>query len=178
MSRSWLGLTCPDPSLAEPGNRPLASKTVGALLKLLEDDRAAISVLSAIVLVVVIGSSALSVEFGHALLQRLDNQRVADLAAYAGALVCNSSGADAAKSAASNIAALNGLTSNNATVTTDIVASPRGNGNLAVQVTVTTSLTMYLARLMTSSASLSVVASSSAEIEPGIVGGRTALLVQ
>jgi uncharacterized membrane protein len=158
----------------------LVSKTVSALRKLLDDDRAAISVLSAISLVVVIGISALSVEFGRALLQRLDNQRIADLAAYAGALVYDSAGADAARRTASNIAALNGLTSQSATITTEFVESPRSNGNLAVQVTVTTNLTMYLARVLTSNTSLSVVASASAEIEPGAAsGGRSAaLLVQ
>src|SRR6516165_5230245 len=118
--------------------------------KLIGDDLAAISVPSALCLVVVIGISALSVEFGHALLQRSDNQRVADLAAYGGALVYYSSGSNAAQSAAMNIAALNGLTSGNATITCDIVESPRGNGNLAMRVTVTTNLPMYLARVLTS----------------------------
>jgi uncharacterized membrane protein len=148
--------------------------------KLLGDDRAAISVPSALSLVVVIGISALSVEFGHALLQRSDNQRVADLAAYGGALVYNSSGSNAAKSAASNIAALNGLTSGNATVTGEIVASPRGNGNLAMQVTVTTRLPLYLARVLTSDTNVPVTVTAYAEIEPSVgSGGRsTALLVQ
>jgi uncharacterized membrane protein len=166
--------------LAEPSNRPPLWKTVATFRKLFVDDRAAISVLSALSLVVVIGISALSVEFGHALLQRSDNQRVADLAAYSGALVYNFSGSNAAKNAALNIAALNGFTSGNATVTGDIVASPRGNGNLAVQVTVTTRLPLYLARVLTSDTNLSVAATSYAEIEPGVGnGGRsTALLVQ
>ena len=81
---------------------------------------------------------------------------------------------------ARKIAALNSLASDNATVATDIVASPRGNGNLAVHVTVTTNLTMYLARVLTSNTSLSVVAIASAEIQPGVAnGGRSAaLLVQ
>jgi uncharacterized membrane protein len=148
--------------------------------RLIRDDRAAISVASAFSLVVVIGIAALSVEFGHALLQRSDNQRVADLAAYGGALVYNSSGSNAAKSAASNIAALNGLTSDNATVTADIVESPRGNGNPAMRVTVTTNLPMYLAPVLTRSTILSVTATAYAEVEPNIgsQGPSTALLVQ
>jgi uncharacterized membrane protein len=155
-------------------------KIVGMFQKLLGDDRAAVSVPSALSLVVIIGISALAVEFGHALLQRLDNQRVADLAAWGGALAYNSSGSDAAKSVANNIAALNGLTSGNATVTGDIVASPRGNGNLAMQVTVTTRLPLYLARALTGNTNLPVVATAYAEIEPGTgIGGRsTAQLVQ
>ena len=148
--------------------------------KLLGDDRAAISVASALSLVAVIGIAALSVEFGHALLQRSDNQRVADLAAYGGALVYNYSGSNAASGAASNIAALNGLTSGNATVAADIVELPRGNGKLAMRVTVTTNLPMYLARVLTSGTSLSVAATAYAEIEPNIAGesSSTALLVQ
>ena len=148
--------------------------------KLIDDDRAAISVASALCLVVVIGISALSVEFGHALLQQSDNQRIADLAAYGGALVYHSSGSNAARSAASNIAALNGLTSSSTSVTADIVESPRGNGNVAMQVTVTTRLPMYLARVLTGNTDLPVAATAYAEIEPGIggAGSRTALLVQ
>jgi uncharacterized membrane protein len=155
-------------------------KPAGVSRKLLGDDRGAISVASAISLAAVIGIAALSVEFGHALLQRSDNQRVADLAAYGGALVYNNSGSNAAKGAASNIAALNGLTSGNATVVADIVASPRGNGKLAMRVTVTTSLPMYLARVLTSSTILPVAATAYAEIEPNIVSqsSSTALLVQ
>jgi len=147
---------------------------------LLGDNRAAISVASALSLVAVIGIASLSVEFGHALLQRSDNQRVADLAAYGGALVYNSSGSNAAKSAASSVAALNGFTTGNTTVAADIVDSPRGNGRLAMRVTVTTNLPMYLARVLTSSTSLSVAATAYAEIEPNIAGQspNTALLVQ
>jgi uncharacterized membrane protein len=155
-------------------------KPAGVSKKLLGDDRGAISVVSALSLVAVIGIAALSVEFGHALLRRSDNQRVADLAAYGGALVYNSSGSNAAKGVAGSIAALNGLTSGNATVAADIVESPRGNGKLAMRVTVTTNLPMYLARVLTSSTTLPVAATAYAEIEPNIVSqsSSTALLVQ
>jgi uncharacterized membrane protein len=155
-------------------------KPAGTFRKLLGDDRGAISVASALSLVAVIGIAALSVEFGHALLQRSDNQRVADLAAYGGALVYNNSGSNAATGAASNIAALNGLTSGNAAVAADIVESPRGNGKLAMRVMVTTNLPMYLARVLTNSTILPVAATAYAEIEPNIASqsSSTALLVQ
>jgi Putative Flp pilus-assembly TadE/G-like len=144
--------------------------------KLIWQEAAAVSVLSALSLAVVIGISALAVEFGHGLLQRSDNQRVADLAAYAGALVYNSgASATTAKGAASNIAALNGLTSSNATVTPAIVASPRANGNQAMQVTVTTSLPMYLAEVLMASTTLPVTATGYAEIEPAAPGCIIAL---
>jgi uncharacterized membrane protein len=137
--------------------------------KLLGDDRAAISILASLCLVPVIGISALAVEFGDALLQRSDNQRVADLAAYGGALVFSSSGStNDAESAAINIAALNGFPGRgNVTVVPQIVPSPRGDGNQAMQVTVTTSLPMYLARVVTGDATLSVAATAYAEIRPG-----------
>lgn len=57
--------------------------------KFCRDDRGAIAVLTALSIVVVIGMASLAVEFGHGLLQRSDNQRVADLAAYGGVLDYN-----------------------------------------------------------------------------------------
>jgi uncharacterized membrane protein len=148
-------------------------EAVGISRKLLCDERAAIGVLSAVSLAAVIGISALVVEYGHGLLQRSDNQRVADLAAYGGALVYNS-GASAAT--ANNIAALNGLTSGNSTLSLNVVSSPRGNGKQALQVTVTTNVPMYLAQVAMASTTLPVAATAVAEIEPA--GPGTALLVQ
>ncbi len=141
------------------------------LRRLFGDTCGAISILSAIAFVAVIGVAALAVEFGYGLLQRTENQRIADLAAYGGALVYNSTGSTtSANGAVSNIVALNGLTSSNAT--SAIVSSPTGDGNQAMRVTVTTSVPLNLARVLTSSASLSVGATSYAEIKsdaPGCV---------
>ena len=124
-----------------------------------------------------IGIASLAVEYGHGLLQRSDNQRAADLAAYGGALVYNSTGGNAAtaRSAATGIAALNGFTSGNATVTPAIVSSPRGNGNQAMQVTINTNLPMYLAEVLTASTTLPVRATGYAEIEPDAPGCIIAL---
>jgi uncharacterized membrane protein len=139
----------------------MSREAVGVFRKLLVDDRAAISVLAALCLVAVIGISALAVEFGHGLLQRSDNQRVADLAAYAGALVFSSSGSRTdAERAARNIAALNGLSGDNPPIVTWL-------GNNRIMVTVTTRLPMYLARVLTGTATLSVVATAYVEIKPG-----------
>ena len=139
--------------------------------RLFGDTCGAISILGAFSLVSVIGISALAVEFGYGLLQRTENQRIADLAAYAGALVYNSSGSStSASGAASNIVALNGVSSSNAT--SAIVSSPTGDGNQAMQVTVTTSNPLILARVLTTTATLSVSATSYAEIKadaPGCV---------
>jgi uncharacterized membrane protein len=139
------------------GNLRSLREAAGISRKLLCDERAAISVLGAVGLAAVIGISAVVVEYGHGLLQRSDNQRVADLAAYGGALVYGSSGSSAAISAACNIAVLNGLGCDNGTVRVVI------NGN-RIRVTVTTNLPMYLARVMTSSATLPVEATAYADI--------------
>jgi uncharacterized membrane protein len=165
-------------------------EAVGISRKLLCEERAAIGVLSAVSLAAVIGISALVVEYGHGLLQRSDNQRVADLAAYGGALVYNTiynatgsvaSATTSGESAATNIAALNGLTGVGITVIPAIVTSPRLDGNNAMQVTVTTNLPMYLAEVLVASTSLPVKATSYAEIvppAPGSVGPPTVALVQ
>ena len=126
------------------------------------DEQGAISVLAAFVLVAVVGVSALALEYGHGLLQKVENQRAADLAAYGGALVYNSTGStDSATSAATNIAALNGLSSG---VTPSYVSSPSGDGNHAIEVTATTNLPLMLARVLTSNTTLPVTATAYAEI--------------
>jgi Putative Flp pilus-assembly TadE/G-like len=136
---------------------------IGRLRGLLGDRRGSISVLSAFVLVGVIGVSALALEYGHGLLQKTENQRVADLAAYAGALVYNSTSSTAsAESAANNVAALNGL-SGDATPT--VVTSPTGDGNQAMQVTVTSNVPLLLARVLTSNTTMAVSATAYAEMK-------------
>jgi hypothetical protein len=131
--------------------------------KLLADRRAAISIMAALSLAVVIGVASLAVEFGHALLQRSEDQRVADLAAYGGALVYNAtSSQSSATGAATNIAALNGISSG---VTPSLVTSPTGDGNQAIEVNVTTSVPLYLARVLTTKSSLSVGATAWAEMK-------------
>ncbi len=137
------------------------------------DEQGAISVLAAFVLVAVVGVSALALEYGHGLLQKVENQRAADLAAYGGALVYNSTGSsDSATSAASNIAALNGLSSG---VTPSYVSSPSGDGNHAIEVTATTNLPLELARVLTSNTTLPVSATAYAEINSSAPGCIIAL---
>jgi uncharacterized membrane protein len=165
-------------------------EAVGISWKRLCDERAAISVLSAVSLAAVIGVSALVTEYGHGLLQRSDNQRVADLAAYGGALAYNTvykatgsvaSGTTSGESAATKIATLNGLTGGGITVTSAFVTWPRLDGNTAMQVTVTTNLPMYVAEVLLASTTLPVTAISYAEIVPaatGSVGMPTVALVQ
>jgi hypothetical protein len=144
------------------------------LRQLMGERRGAITVLSAFAMVAVIGFSALALEFGYGLLSRVDNQRIADIAAYSGALAYNSSGsATTANSAAGNIVALNGLSSSAAS--SSVVASPSGNGNQAVQVTVTTSNPLMLAKLIKPGATLPVSATAYAEIKSDAPGCIIAL---
>jgi hypothetical protein len=141
--------------------------------KLLRDQRAAISIIAALSLATVIGIAALALEYGHALLQRSENQRVADLAAYGGALVYNStSSSSSATGAATNIAALNGISSG---VSPSLVNSPTGDGNKAIEVNVTTSVPLYLARVLTTNTSVSVGATAWAEVKTDAPGCIVAL---
>jgi Putative Flp pilus-assembly TadE/G-like len=148
-------------------------KLLRALQRLRADTGGSISILAAFVLVGMVGVSALALEYGHGLLQRTENQRVADLAAYAGALVYNStsSSSDAA-SAANNIAALNGLSGD---ATPSVVSSPTGDGNNAMQVTVTSNVPLLLARVLTTSTTLPVSATAYAEIKSDAPGCIIAL---
>jgi hypothetical protein len=136
--------------------------------------RGSISVLGALTIFAVIGFSGLALEFGHGLLRRLENQRIADIAAYGGALVYNSTGSSSkASSAAGNLASLNGLSS--LAASSSVANSPTGDGNQAVKVTITTSDPLLLAHVLTPSTTLSVSASAYAEINANAPGCIIAL---
>ncbi len=149
------------------------------LPRLLGDTRGAITILSAFAILAIVGSSALALEFGYGLLREVENQRIADIAAYGGALVYNSTGSTSSTSSAvGNLAALNGLSSTAAS--SNVVTSPSGSGNQAVKVTVTTSSPLMLSRVLASSTTLPVSATAYAEIKgdaPGCIialsGGGT-----
>ena len=99
------------------------------------DRRAAVSIVAALSLPALIAFSSMVAEYGHGLLVKTENQRVADLAAYAGALAYNSNGTTTSMTSAANaVASLNGIASAN--VSASLVNSPTGDGNQAVQVTV------------------------------------------
>jgi hypothetical protein len=142
--------------------------------RLVDDERGAISSIAALSLAMMVSVSGLALEFGHGLLERSENQRIADLAAYGGALVYNSTGSSSdATSAATNIAKLNGLTASNVSAT--VVSSPTGDGNSALDVTVTTAVPLHLARVLTSKSSLSIGAAAYAEMKANAPGCIVAL---
>jgi Flp pilus assembly protein TadG len=139
--------------------------------KIIDDRRGAIGVLGAFVLVSLLGMSALALEYGHSLLQKTENQRIADLAAVGGALVYNSTGStDSATSAIDNIVTLNGLPSTDASI-----AYPTANGNQQVQVTVTTQTPLLLARVLTTNTTLPVSAAAVAQVNSAAPGCIIAL---
>ena len=88
-------------------------KFISALQRLRADKSGSISILAAFVLVGVVGVSALALEYGHGLLQKAENQRVGrPRRLWRGArLRLDRARATSATSAASNIAALNGISS-------------------------------------------------------------------
>ena len=127
-----------------------------------KDRRGSVTAIAAALLAVLIGVAALAVEYGNGLLARAQDQRAADLAAYGAAVVYGTtSSTTTAQAAANNIATLNGIPTGGATYA--LVASPTGDGNQAVQVGVTTTAPLVLARVLGTGNTLTVKAASTAE---------------
>ncbi|HEX3995040.1 MAG TPA: hypothetical protein VHX39_28020, partial [Acetobacteraceae bacterium] len=103
----------------------------------LRESRASIALIGAAVIAMLAALGAVAVDLGTAYLAKVADQRAADSTAYAGALAYNvSSSVTTMNAAVSNLAALNGLPVGAASAS--LVASPSGDGNSAVRVTVTT----------------------------------------
>jgi Putative Flp pilus-assembly TadE/G-like len=137
--------------------------------------RASIALVGVAVIAMLAAMSAVGVDLGTAYLAKVTDQRAADSAAYAGALAYNASGTLAAmNSAVANLATLNGLPAGAATAS--LVASPSGDGNNAVLVSVNTAAPLYLAKVFQSAATLPVSATSYAEVRPNAPACIIALL--
>jgi hypothetical protein len=122
----------------------------------------------------IIAMAAFSVDLGGAYSALAQDQRVADIAAYSGALAYNNTGnATGISNAVSRIATLNGLSANaiSATMTT----SPTGDGNNAIQAQVTTASPIYFASAIGAGKTITVGSTSYAEIKAGTPGCITAL---
>ena len=133
------------------------------ILRLRRDRAGAVGIVAAFALPAVIGVSSLVGEYGHVLLVKTQDQRVADLAAYAGAIAYSASGANSAMTnAAAAVASLNGVPA--ASVNATLVNSPTGDGNQAVQVQVTTNVPVYLAQVVGAKTTVPVAATSAAEL--------------
>lgn len=144
------------------------------------DRRGAISVVAALSLPFVIGIVGLAIEYGNALVTKADNQRTADAAAFSAGLAYTAARtagaadpASAAAAAAVRIAVLNGVAAS--AVATTTLVSPRGTGNQAVQVTVTTGAPLMFARMLGTGSTLTVPAAATAELTGGAQGCLYAL---
>ncbi len=135
--------------------------------KLLGNRRGAVGFIGALAIPVLLGVGGFVAEYGNALVVHTDNQRVADAAAYAGAVaytVANSQ--DDMTAAVNRVAKYNGIAST--AVNSVLGNSPTNDGNQAVKVTITTNVPLVFARLINRSASSqSVPVQSYAELKAG-----------
>jgi hypothetical protein len=148
---------------------------MGWMIKLLfKDRRASVSIVGALMLPVLIGMTGLVAEYGRGLLTKVEDQRVADLAAYAGATAYNSTGSTTTmNSVIDEVALLNGIPAAN--IAGSLVSSPSGDGNQAVKVAVSTTNTIVLSTLVGSPATLPVGATAYAELKANAAGCIIAL---
>ncbi|MDR3513728.1 MAG: hypothetical protein P4L73_18990 [Caulobacteraceae bacterium] len=123
--------------------------------------------IAALALPVMIGIISLAAEYGNGLLVKAENQRTADLAAYAGALAYGSSSSTTAMTtAAQAVANLNGVASS--AVSASLVTSPSGDGAQAVQVSIATQTPLLLAKAVGLTATqLSISSTAYAELKAG-----------
>jgi Flp pilus assembly protein TadG len=145
-------------------------------VRFLRDQRGNFTVLSAIMMVTMAGIAGLAADYGNGLFNRMEDQRVADTAAVAGARVYDETrSASAVTTAVNNVAALNGVSSS--FVASGIGNSPTGDGNQAVSVTISSQPALTFSRLLyhPASGALLVRASAAAEMKPGGVGCVIAL---
>ncbi|HEY3777223.1 MAG TPA: pilus assembly protein TadG-related protein [Rhizomicrobium sp.] len=145
------------------------------LIRFIRDRRGNFSILSAVMLTSLVGVGGLAVDYGNGLYNRLKDQRVADIAAAAGARVYDETESNSAvATAVTNVGALNGVSGT--AISDTIVNSPTGDGNRAVKVTVTSQAPLTFARLLQpGKTSIAVQAVSLAEMKPGGSGCVIAL---
>ena len=136
---------------------------------------AATGVIVAIAMPVMLGVTGLAAEYGLGIVRKTELQRVADSAAYAGALAYNSTvdtgdGVAAMTAAAQRIAAFNAYSTG---MHVELVASPNGAGNSAVHVSLASSVPTIFSRFVSSQSSLPVTSQSYVEVTNG---GSTCVL--
>jgi hypothetical protein len=136
--------------------------------------KGSVSVVGALVLPLLIGMTGLVAEYGNGVLAKTQDQRLADLAAYAGAVAYNStSSTTTMTSVIDNVASLNGVPA--ADVTGALVSSPTGDGNQAVQVTVNTTVPLIISRILNTGTTLPVTSVAYAELKANATGCVIAL---
>lgn len=127
------------------------------------DERGGVLIIGALALPLVLGGASLVTEYGLALVTKAQHQRVADMAAYGGALAYmrNQSESDM-RSAASRLAVLNGVGAGKLTVA--LVDSPRTAGAKAVSVTINDTQPLFLAQVLNLDTNLEIASASLAEV--------------
>lgn len=139
------------------------------------DRKANVAILSSVMITSLVGVAGLVTEFGDGVLAKMQNQRVADAAAVAGAEIYASTKSSSTMSDAVNrIASLSGST---ATISSQLVSSPSGDGNQAVEVTAQSSVPIAMAKLLWGQSSLPVSVSSYAEMKTLGPGGGTGCIL-
>jgi len=131
--------------------------------RLFTDERGSVLIIGALALPLVIGVASLVTEYGLALVTKAQHQRVADLAAYSGALAYthNQSESDM-RSAAARLAVLNGVDAGKLTVA--LVDSPRTSGAKAVRVTINDTQPLFLAQVLNLNTDLEIASAALAEV--------------
>ncbi|MDT8853719.1 pilus assembly protein TadG-related protein [Paracoccaceae bacterium Fryx2] len=129
------------------------------------------SIVGALILPLLLGMSGLALEYGSALLTKVETQRVADLAAVAGASAYgrNQSLSDATR-AAESVAVLNGVARTRLVVTLEPL--PAAPGDKAARATITTQQTLLLARVLNAQQYLDVTVAALA----GTMAGKPACI--
>jgi Flp pilus assembly protein TadG len=129
-------------------------------------------IIAALLLPVLVGFTALVVEYGIGLMTRAENQRVADIAAFSGALEYSAAKSESGmRASALHAAKINGIDPKFVSVA--LVPAPRGTGD-AVQVRITTTAPIVLATILGANSELLVSAQSYAAI--GSAGEATCIL--
>ncbi len=135
-----------------------------------------VAIIVALSLPVLIGFASLAAEFTQGLLVQLRNQRTADLAAYAAATAYISTQSTASiNPVAKRVGQLNGVAPGD--VSANLVNSPSGSGNKAVQVDIQTDVPLLLSKLIKPRlTTLAVGATSFAEVVTGTATSSACLL--
>lgn len=159
-------------------SRPALASRLGAAVAAFRADRSGNTlIVGALALPVVLGVGALTLEYGDGVLARVENQRIADLASYSGAIAYAATSSQAAMTdAARNMAVLNGIAPGSVSVA--LIDSPRTAGAKAVDVNIATQKTLLLSGFVSNRTSLSITSGAVAEVgvtETGLPGCILAL---
>ncbi|MFC5384605.1 pilus assembly protein TadG-related protein [Aquamicrobium segne] len=132
-------------------------------------------ILSALTMPVILGCAGLAVEYGSAVALRAENQRISDLAAYAGAVAYAQQESEARmRAAALGVVVINGGDPLNATV--HLVSSPLDPDSLAVRVDIAGVQPALLSSIISDVMRISVSAGATALVRSGEEDGGACII--